>query len=120
MRAIPWTSEIIAPLKRTLDLKDFRARDGGLRIEIEEESGRSWSLHFNPVQAWRVTSEECAGSVFAELPAHGSMFLMLESDWLKYLGDSRPLLQSKHFVVCCYDEVIEVLAWGCFVSPVIK
>jgi len=120
MKVIPWKSEIAAPWKRALDLKDLRTIDGGLHIEIEEESGRSWNLDFKPVQAWRVTSEECAGNLIARLPAEGALFLVRESGWRKELGDAEPVQKSEHFIVCCYDEVIEVLAWDCSVTPVTR
>jgi len=120
MRVIAWKSEIAAPWKRALDLKDLRTTDGGLHLEIEEESGRSWNLDFKPVQAWRVTSEECAGNLIARLPAEGALFLVRESGWRKELGDVESVQKSEHFIVCCYDEVIEVLAWDCSVTPVTR
>ena len=120
MKVIPWTCEVTAPWKRALDLKDLRARDGGLRIVLEEESGGSWALDFKPVQAWRVTSEECAGHLIARLPAEGALFLVRESDWQKELGWSESVQQSQHFIVCCYDEVVEVLAWKCYVAAVTR
>jgi hypothetical protein len=120
MKVIHWKSEIAAPWKRALELKDFRMIDQGLHVEIEEESGRSWKLDFNPVQAWRVTSEECAGNLIAGLPVEGSLFLVRESEWRRQLGDAEPVQKSEHFVVCCYDEVIEVLAWNCSISPVTR
>lgn len=117
MQAINWKSEIAAPWKRALDLKEFRMTNGGLHLEIEEESGKSWSLDFKSVQAWKVTSEECAGNLMARLPANGSLFLIRDSEWLRELGDAEPAQKAKHFVICCYDEVVEVLAWNCSVNP---
>lgn len=117
MKTTPWTIDVTARWKRALDLKNLRASGGGLRIQIEEESGRSWSLDFKPVQAWRVTSEECAGNLIAMLPAEGALFLVQDSDWRKELGDSGSVQKSQHFIICCYDEVVEVLAWGCTVTP---
>jgi hypothetical protein len=120
MRAIPWKTVITAPWKRALDLKDLRTSDGCLRIEIEEESGRSWNLEFKPIQAWRVTTEECAGNLVASLPEDGAMYLVRESEWPKQLGDLGAVRKSEHFIVCCYDQIIEVLAWDCTVTPVLK
>ncbi len=90
--------------------------NGGLHLEIEEESGKLWWFDFKQVQAWKVTAEECSGSLMSKLPIVGALFLTRDSDWLKELGDAEPLKKSQHFVICCYDEVVEVLAWDCSVT----
>lgn len=120
MKVMHWKSEIAAPWKRALDLKEFRMIDGGLHLEIDEESGKSWSLDFKPVQAWKVTSEECAGNLIARLPTEGALFQLRDSEWQKELGDAEPVQKSEHFVVCCYDEIVEVLAWNCSISPIAR
>ena len=120
MKVIQWKSEIAASWKRALDLKELRIADGGLYLEIEEESGKLWNLDFKPVQAWKVTSEECAGGLMARLPTEGALFLMRESEWLEELSEAEPVQKSQHFVVCCYDEVVEVLAWNCLISPITR
>jgi hypothetical protein len=111
MHAILWESGIPATWKRALDLKDIRRVNGGLVVGVEEESGKYWFLEFKAVQAWKVTSEECAGNIISELPPEGALFMIQQSDWLRQLGDAAPLQKSKHFVICCYDEIVEVLAW---------
>lgn len=117
MQAIHWKSEITGPWKRALDLKELRMTNDGLHLEIEEESGKCWSLDFKPVQAWKVTTEECAGNLIARLPTEGSLFLIRDSEWLKELGDAEHAQKSEHFIICCYDEIVEVLAWNCSMSP---
>lgn len=120
MQPIHWKTELAATWKRALDLKDIRRANGGLVVEVEEESGKRWSLEFKAVQAWNVTSEECAGNIVSELPAEGALFTMQQSDWLRQLGDASPLQKSQHFVICCYDEIVEVLAWDCLVTEMMK
>lgn len=116
MKAIHWKTEIPVTWKRALDLKDVRPANGGLLIEVEEEHGTRWLLQFKAVQAWKVTTEECAGTIVSELPSEGAFFTIRQSDWLRQLGDAAPLQKSKHFVICCYDEIVEVLAWECLVT----
>jgi len=113
MNVSRWKSEISAVGKRALVLKDLRMDDEGLIVGIEDEAGAVWSLDFRPVQALRITSEECAGNLIAELPTQGAFFVVRESQWIRELGDAGALRRSTHFVLCCYDQVIEVLAWSC-------
>ena len=44
----------------------------------------------------------------------GAMFEIVESQWIDDLGKGRVkfLDASRHFVICCYDEVVEVVAHG--------
>lgn len=111
-----WETNISAPWKRALECKEIRYASGSLRMHVEEEQGRQWFLEFGPVQAWRVTAEECVASISAQLPNEGALFLVQQSDWLEELSDGRPLVKSRHFVVCCYDEIVEVLAWDCSIT----
>jgi hypothetical protein len=115
MEPIHWKTEISVAGKRALELKRIGPANGGLVVEVEEESGKSWRLEFESVQAWKVTSEECAESIISVLPLEGAMFVIERSDWLRQLGDATPLQKSQHFLICCYDEVVEVLAWDCSV-----
>ena len=117
MQIIHWKTPVAADWKRALDLKDIRLSNNGLRVEVEEESGKSWVFEFGPLQAWKVTAEECAGNIVSQLPIAGSLFILEQSLWLDELGKSGALDRSKHFVVCCYDEILEVLAWDCMITP---
>lgn len=118
MKAVHWRNEITASWKRELDLKSFQAINSGLHLQIEEESGKTWDLIFDPLQAWKVTSEECAGALLAKLPKDGALYIVRDSEWLDELGDAQPLQKSEHYVVCCYDQVVEVLAWNCVIRSV--
>jgi hypothetical protein len=116
MHVILWQTDIVAPWKRALDLKDLRFANGTLLLDVEEEAGTPWTLQFAPVQSWRVTAEECAGSIVSGLPPDGSLFIVESSEWIRQLGSATPLQNSRHFVICCYDEVVEVLAWNCSIA----
>jgi hypothetical protein len=118
MQAVYWRNEISASWKRALDLKSLQTINSGLHLQIEEESGKVWSLVFEPVQAWKVTAEECAGVLLATLPKDGALYMLRDSEWLDELGDAQPLKQSEHYIVCCYDQVVEVLAWNCLIKSV--
>ena len=110
MKASHWQTPIFAGWKRDLDLKDVRFSNSVLSVHVEQESNRSWILQFSSVQAWKVTAEECADNVLQNLPESGSLFIVDESPWIRQLGECSALQGSKHFVICCYDEVLEVLA----------
>lgn len=118
MRAVQWETEILATWKRALDLQNICFTNGSLLLEVEEESGKKWLLKFEPTQAYKMTAEECAGNIISGLPSAGAMFIIQQSGWLQRLGTAEPLRKSQHFIICCYDEVIEVLAWNCSVTVV--
>jgi hypothetical protein len=114
-----WKTPISADWKRDLELRSINAGQGGLVVEVAQESSdRSWLLEFSPIQAWKVTAWECAGRILGALPDPGSLFVIEDSPWIEELGnDTGLLLRSTHYVVCCYDEVVEVLAWEAQVRP---
>lgn len=117
MQVIAWETSIAADWKRALDLRNLHFSNGCLRIEVEEESGKLWFLEFKSVQAYKVTTEECAGKIISKLPTKGGLFIIEQSLWLGELGSSHLMEKSKHFVICCYDEILEILAWDCSVTP---
>ena len=85
-------------------------------MQVEEEQGKQWYLEFAPVQGWKVTAEECVATIVSHLPEEGALFQVQQSAWLEELYDGRPIHKSRHFVVCCYDETLEVLAWDCSIT----
>jgi hypothetical protein len=89
-----------------------------LVLLLQEEEGARWSVTFSPVQAFRSTTEECAAAVLQKLPENGALFEVLESAWVDELGKAQFLAQSHHYVVCSYDEVVEVVAWNAEAIPV--
>jgi hypothetical protein len=117
MRVTPWNTPIPARWKRALELKGLQRAKGGLWLALAEENGRAWSLNFRTVQGWKIVAQDCVSADLAAVPNDGALFLIEESPWLRELGGSPLLRQARHFVIFCYDEVVEVLAWECTVAP---
>jgi hypothetical protein len=79
---------------------------------VEEGIESRWHLSFGTVQAARFTAEECSASLLGSLPSKGGFLEVKDSPWLKELGQGRIsfLEKAQHFIVCCYEEVVEVVA----------
>lgn len=116
VKIVPWDIPISASYSRANELEDLHYSGSGLRIVlVEEELGRKWELMFRSVQAFRLTSEECALQVLSSFPKPGGFFEVINSSWLQELGKDEIgfLEDSRHFIVSCYDEVIEVISAEC-------
>lgn len=114
MKIVPWDISIRASYARSNELEDLRYHEGSLVLTLnEEEMGKRWNITFRSVQAFRVTTEECAFEVLSRLPGPGGFFEVHDSKWLQELGkgDIHFLEKSRHFIVSCYDEVVEVVSW---------
>jgi len=108
-----WKVPIVADSYRSTELDRATLDRNGLVLSlIEEDSESRWNLTFDSIQACRMTTEECSSSLIESLPEMGGFFRTDQSMWLSSLGkgDISFLDCSSHFVVCCYDEVIEVIA----------
>ena len=77
----------------------------------QEEAKKLWRLMFKTVQSFRITAEECAAHIFTTLPEDGALFEVFESPLIKELGEAQFLAKSHHYIVCCYDEIIEIISW---------
>lgn len=116
MRVSPWSTNIPARWKRALELKALQRSRGGLWLALAEENGRTWSLDFRGVQGWKVVNQDCMSSALLAVPNDGGLFLIAESPWLAELSGSPLLRRTRHHVIFCYDEVIEVLALDCAIG----
>ena len=115
-RAIKWDVPIVASWARASLLASVTYDDSGVRVLLyEEESEQRYSLHFKNVQGLCVTTEECPSRVAHLMPNDGGFFEIMNSEWIGNLGgEDVPFLnKSHHYVVRCYDEIIEVVAWEC-------
>ncbi len=115
-KIVPWDIPIQASYSRANELEDLSYSGSGLRIVLlEEELGRKWELMFKSVQAFRLVSEECALQVLSSFPKPGGFFEVINSPWLYELGKDEVgfLENSRHFIISCYDEVIEVVSVEC-------
>lgn len=108
---IQWEVPIKASWPRATELDNLRFSRAGLLLTlIEEDTKQKWTLEFGDVQAFRVTTEEC--SEIFPLPADGGFFEEKNSLWLRNIGSEQvPFLKdARHFIVFCYDDVIEVIS----------
>ncbi len=113
MSFVFWDVPIKAESFRSTELKEFKFDRHTLIFKlIEEGTEETWSLSFDSLQAFRTTTEECSVKILEQLPANGGFFKSTESTWLSSLGkgDIHFLDNACHFVVCCYDEIVEVVA----------
>ena len=113
MSFIPWEVPIRTRSKRSTELKKFKFDRHALIFKlIEEDTEKNWNLSFDSFQALRITTEECSVKIISHLPGNSGFFKSTESAWLKNLGknDIHFLSDTYHFVICCYDEIIEVVA----------
>ena len=115
---VPWETGITAGWYRANQLIGLAFSPLSLQV-VEEHTEQNWKLTFKVWQGFRMTTEECAwGVILSILPDEGGFFEILESDWLRELGrDHHHFLKtSRHFVICSYDEIIEVAAWDCVIE----
>jgi len=108
-----WDVPIKANSHRSTELKEFKFDRNTLVFQlIEEDTEKVWSLSFDSLQAFRTTTEECSAEILKQLPTNGGFFKAPESVLLDSLGKNNIhfLNNACHFVICCYDEVLEVIA----------
>lgn len=109
---VPWLVPVHANSYRATELRALNVGGGKLTLRlIQEEDETPWELSFGSVQAFRVTSEECASSILEKLPQQGGFFEVQGSAWLNELGESNAsfLEKARHLIVCCYDEIVEIV-----------
>lgn len=110
---IKWDTPIKADFFRSTDLKEVVFNERGLGcVLIEEETEENWMLSFDALQGLRITTEECSARLLEIFPDGGGFFKSYQSTWLSNLGKGDvPFLDDAcHFVICCYDEILEVVA----------
>jgi len=108
-----WVVPIIASSKRAIELSQLVYEGNSLSFKFfDEEVDCYWSMKFSAYQAVKITSEECDSQTWEQLPEAGAFYKSNESLWLSELGkgDIGFLDDSLHFVICCYDELIEVVS----------
>lgn len=101
---------------RASELESLKYSADGLQLVITEETtGRHWVVDFRSVQAFRVTTEELSSSVLDTLPTPGGFFEVEDSTWIRELGlgEVSFIEGARHYIVSCYEEVIEVVARDC-------
>ena len=104
---------------RSIILNKWGDYPGGVKLQVTDEEEQRWEVRFQTVQAFRFTTEECAMTILSSLPHQGAAFEVLDSPWIIALGLGRVrfLDSSRHFVICCYDEIVEFVAWNYEIEP---
>jgi hypothetical protein len=117
MAFVEWKLPVQAQWSRSLVLQHLQYDHGQTRLTIAESSGRQWVLRFTSAVGTRVTALAAAGTLLNHLPHSGGLFESVESSWVREaesLGLSHSL---RHYVICCEQEIVEVLAAECDASP---
>jgi hypothetical protein len=115
-----WDVPIRGEWHRATDLRSLAfGRDGLSLLVVEEETEKMWRLHFPDVHGFRCTAEESAAGVLGSLPERGAFYEVVDSAWLKDLGQGKleHMMTARHYVICCYDAVVEVAATDHSVEP---
>ncbi|WAS91737.1 hypothetical protein [Nannocystis punicea] len=113
MNAKIWTTPIRATNFRANELRSIRYETGSVSVHLlEEDTENTWKLSFTQIQAVRVTTWESAGALLQALPVAGGFFELEDSDLCRALGagDRHYMKNSRHFLICCYDEIVEIVA----------
>ena len=108
-----WDLPLKAEWDRATELRSLTFGREGLTLRMaEEDTEKEWRLHFSEIQAFKCTTEESASSVLGSLPTRGAFYEVLDSTWLRELGLGKLdyMARAKHYIICCYDEVVEVVA----------
>lgn len=113
MTVKPWKTPIAAAGRRTLELVSVTYETAGIAVQVSEETERTWRILFRSTQGLRVTTFESAFDVLKDISGDGGLFEIEGSAWLNSLGAGRLeyMKRTRHFIICCYDQVIEVAAW---------
>lgn len=115
-----WNLPIKANWHRATTLRGVTFGGDGLALRlVEEVTQKEWHLRFPEVQAFKCTTEESAAVVLGALPSNGAFYEVVDSAWLQELGLGRLeyLSDAKHYIICCYDEVVEVVATNHVIEP---
>src|SRR6266511_523225 len=105
-------------LPKFQDVPEVRLRytSGALVTELDDDTAVH-ALEFRPVQAVRITTWDA--SVDPGLLPRDGIFENTSSAWIRDLRrslstndpDADFLERARHFVIACYDEIVEVIAW---------
>jgi len=97
------------------------SRNGLAMRVVEEDTEKEWHFRFREVQAFKCTAEESGAAVRGSLPlpVEGAFYEVTDSPWLRELGLGKLayLSRAKHYVICCYDEIVEVVASDHAIEP---
>ena len=103
---------------RDCELTAFQLKPLSLEF-IKDSDSTSWKIVFQDFIAFKVTSEEFTIHL-SKLTEDGAFFVIEDSLWLKELRTiKREILKDcKHYVLCFYDEYIEVISGGFAITKI--
>lgn len=119
MKSFAVKTPVSASGLRSLDLESVAYAQGDIVVVVrEDDRPRSWKLTFQTTQALRVTTFESAYGVLKDLDGCSAVYEFKESELLSELGLGRLefMRNARHFVICSYQEVVEVVAWSMLVE----
>lgn len=120
MKVKTWELPISATWHRATDLGSLHLDREGLTLMLnEQDSDRRWRLTFSEVQAFKWTTEESAATILGALPKTGAFYEVVGSNWLPELGQGKLdyMSRASHYIICCYDEVLEIAASAHAIEP---
>jgi hypothetical protein len=120
-KLILWETPIQASWVRSMELRSLQYTTSMVAMVVyNDDDGKTWQIRFDSTQGLRITPFECGSKVTRGSQGEGAMFEVVESQWIDDLGRGRVkfLDASRHFVICCYDEVVEVVAHKFDISEV--
>lgn len=108
-----WATPFEANNKRAIELLNYQYDGSAMYFVLyDEEEDQKWKVSFESYTAMKVVSEECSASIQNGLPEDGAFYLASESHWLTEIGKGEVsfLDEAVHFVMCCYDEIVEIVS----------
>ena len=120
MIAETWETPISAAGRRSLELVSVTYDTTKIVVQLSEETEKSWRISFSSTQGLRITTFESAFEVLKEITGEGGLFELEQSRWLQSLGAGQReyMKRARHFVICCYDQIVEVIAWEVIIEEV--
>ena len=115
----PWEVPISADWHRSTTLLDLDYAGDTLALIIrEEETNLKWRLQFEDVCGVKILTGDSAQWNVEPLPAEGGFFIVTGSPWLGALGLTDNAIHApwRQYVVCCRNEIIEVIASDCDIA----
>ena len=117
MNVLKLDTPVKAPWCRSLELQSITYKTDSIALRVSEDcedpGWKNWLIRFDNIQGLKVTTEESDFEISNKINEEGAFFEFKRSKWLYSLGLDKVhyMAKSRHFVVRCYDEVVEVAAW---------
>jgi hypothetical protein len=118
MAFVEWKLGLHAEWTRSLTLERAAWAGAEFDVVVREPGGGRWRLHFLGAAAARVTGYDVAAAILNRLPGSGGLFHVVDSPWHhELMAASSTTIEARHYVVCCREAIVEVLARECQSQP---